>query len=122
MSSLRVYHYAYVIISPMSKYSDSKKQLLFLNGLSILLLVIGILIDKLFSFPGDMATGLVMLPIALLIWVVWLCTYVADFVAIFSWLAIRLGFSVRKRFIIILAILPLLAYIIMMPNGYSEIH
>jgi hypothetical protein len=91
------------------KLSDSKI-LVFLNGLSLLSIVIILLIDKLFTFPGDMAFGIAMLPIALFIWIIWLWTYVADFVAIANWLAKKLGASVRKGFFIALAILPIIAY------------
>jgi hypothetical protein len=93
----------------MGKSSVSKK-LVFLNGVSFLIFVILILIDKLFTFPSDMAFGVAILPLALFTWVIWLWTYFADFVAISSWLAKKLGASVRKGFFIVLAILPLIAY------------
>jgi hypothetical protein len=106
-----VYQNTYAIIDLMGKSSNFKK-LASLNGLSLLFIVLIVLIDKFYATTGNMAEGIALFPLALIAWAVWLWTYITDFEAIFRWLAKRLGFRVRKGFIILLAIFPLVALIL----------
>jgi hypothetical protein len=91
--------------------TKSSNVLIILNSVSIFLAFIGLLAAK-YMTSVDMATGIALFPLALIACAVWLWTYIADFDAIFKWLAKKLGFNVRKGFIVLLAILPLVAFIL----------